>query len=85
VAEVCVVAIPAGAWGHEIVAALVLRPDALLTLEDLREHAGRHLASFKLPRRLHIADALPRSDAGKLLRGEVRSWFAEQVAEKNRA
>ncbi len=85
VADVCVVAIPAGAWGHEIVAAVVLRRDAGLTLEDLREHAGRHLAPFKLPRRLHIADALPRSDAGKILRGEVRSWFADQVAEKNRA
>lgn len=85
VADVCVVAMPAGGWGHEIVAAVVLRPGAGLTLEALREHSRKSLAAFKLPRRLHIADALPRSDSGKLLRGEVRSWFAEQVAEKNRA
>ena len=79
------VSIHAGAWGHEVAAALVLRPGAGITLEGLREHAGRSLASFKLPRRLHVAGALPRNDSGKLLRGEVRSWFAEQMAEKNPA
>jgi len=84
VAEACIVAIPAGAWGHEVAAAVVLRPGAGLTLEDLRRHTGKSLASFKLPRRLQIVDALPRSESGKLLRGEVRSWFVEQVAEKNR-
>src|SRR3989442_1604227 len=78
VAEACVLALPAGAWGHEVAAAVVLRPGTRLTLEDLREHAGRSLASFKLPRRLHIADALPRNGSGKLLRGEIRSWFAEE-------
>ena len=85
VADVCVVAVPAEAWGHEVVAAVVLRPGTALTLEDLREHAGRTLASYKLPRRLHLADGLPRNESGKLLRGEVRSRLVEQVAEKNRA
>ncbi|HEY2924737.1 MAG TPA: AMP-binding protein [Candidatus Eisenbacteria bacterium] len=85
VAEVCVVAMPAGAWGQEVAAAVVLRPGATLTLEDLREFAGRSLASFKLPRRLHIAGALPRNASGKVLRGEVRGWFAEEMAEKDRA
>jgi len=84
VADACVVPLPAGAWGHEVAAALVLRPGARLTLEDLREHAGRSLASFKLPRRLHIAGALPRNGSGKLLRGEIRSWFAKEMAAKDR-
>jgi acyl-CoA synthetase (AMP-forming)/AMP-acid ligase II len=85
VAEVCVVALPAGAWGEEVAAAVVLRPGTRLTLEDLREFAGRSLASFKLPRRIMIAGALPRNGSGKLLRGEVRSRFAEEMAEKDRA
>ena len=80
VAEACVVALPAGALGQGVAAALVLRPGAQVTLEDLREHAGRSLASFKLPRRIHIAGALPRNVTGKVLRGEIRSWFAEQMA-----
>ena len=85
VLDVCVVSTPAAAWGHEVAAAVVLRPGNTITLEELREHAGRSLAMFKLPRRLHVADALPRNDSGKLLRGDVRGWFAEQMAEKNPA
>jgi len=85
VADACVVAISAGARGQEVAAALVLRPGALVTLEELRLFAGRSLAPFKLPRRIHIADALPRNEAGKFLRGEVRSRLAEEMAEKDRA
>jgi fatty-acyl-CoA synthase len=77
--------VPASAWGHEVAAAVVLRPGNTITLEDLREHAGKGLAAFKLPRRLHVAEALPRNDSGKVLRGDVRGWFAEQMAEKNPA
>jgi acyl-CoA synthetase (AMP-forming)/AMP-acid ligase II len=85
VADACVVAIGAGARGQEVAAALVLRPGAGLTLEELREFGGRSLAPFKLPRRIHITDTLPRNEAGKFLRGEVRSRFAEEMAEKDRA
>jgi len=85
VAEVCVVALPAGAWGHEVAAVVVCRPGLTVTLEDLRERAGNTLASFKLPRSLHILDALPRNSAGKLLRAEVRSRLAEEMAGKDRA
>ena len=66
-------------------AAIVLHSGAKVTLEDLREHAGRSLASFKLPRWISLLDALPRSPEGKLLRREVRGRLAEQMTEKNRA
>jgi O-succinylbenzoic acid--CoA ligase len=85
VAEVCVVALPAGSWGHEVAAVVVCRPGSKVTLEELREEAGRSLASHKLPRALRVMDALPRNSAGKLLRGEIRSRLAEEMAEKNRA
>lgn len=85
VGEVCVVALPGGAWGHEVAAAVVCRAGATVTLEELRRHAGATLASFKLPRRLRVMDALPRSGAGKLLRREIRSRLAEEMAGKDRA
>jgi O-succinylbenzoic acid--CoA ligase len=85
VAEVCVVALPAGSWGHEVAAVIVRRPGSEVTLEELRELAGRTLAPHKLPRRLHVMEALPRNSAGKVLRGEIRSRLAEEMAEKNRA
>ncbi len=85
VREVCVVALPGGAWGHEVAAAVVCRAGAEVTLEELRRHAGATLASFKLPRRLRLMDALPRNGAGKLLRAEIRSRLAEEMAGKDRA
>jgi O-succinylbenzoic acid--CoA ligase len=85
VAEVCVVALEGGAWGHDVAAAVVCRAGASVTLDELREHAGERLASFKLPRRLWVVAALPRNAAGKLLRGEIRSRLAEEMAQENRA
>jgi o-succinylbenzoate---CoA ligase len=85
VADACVVAISAGARGQEVGAAIVLRPGAGVTLEELRLFAGRTLAPYKLPRRIHVTGTLPRNDAEKLLRGEIRGWFAEEMAEKDRA
>jgi O-succinylbenzoic acid--CoA ligase len=85
VADACVVSFPAGSNGQSVAAAIVLRTGAKVTLEELREHAGRSLASFKLPRWISFVDALPRSATGKLLRREVRGRLAEEMTEKNRA
>ena len=79
------VAVEAGSWGHEVSAVVVCRPGSTVTLDQLREHAGPTLATFKLPRRLQIVDALPRNAAGKLLRGEIRSRLAQEMALENRA
>jgi O-succinylbenzoic acid--CoA ligase len=85
VADVCVVGVPSGAWGHEVAAAVTLRPGARVTLEELRAFAASGLSAFKLPRRLRVVDALPRSASGKLLRRVVRDGFRDEVAEENRA
>jgi len=79
------VALEAGSWGHEVAAAVVCRSGASVTLDELREHAGERLAPFKLPRRLWVVSALPRNAAGKILRGEIRSRLAEEMAQENRA
>jgi len=82
VADACVVGIPAGSWGHEVAAAIQVRGDEVVTIEELRRHAEPTLASFKLPRRLLVIPELPRSPSGKLLRRVVRDRFRNQVPEK---
>jgi o-succinylbenzoate---CoA ligase len=82
VRDVAVVGLPSGARGHEIAAVVTLREGADLTLDELRRHAGATLSGFKLPRRLAVADALPRSASGKLLRSHLRDWFLAEVAQK---
>ncbi len=73
VADVAVVGVPDERWGEAVVAIAVVKDNASLTLEDLREVGGRSLARYKLPTRLEVVDALPRNPAGKVLKFELRA------------
>ena len=42
----------------------------------LRVFAEKKLARYKLPIRLHVADALPRNPAGKVLKFQLRESLA---------
>ena len=70
VADVTVIGLPDARWGEAVSAVVVLKPDASLTLEELRDFASDSLARYKLPTRLEIVDVLPRNPAGKVL--EIR-------------
>jgi acyl-CoA synthetase (AMP-forming)/AMP-acid ligase II len=63
VAEVAVVGLPDPQWGEVVCAVVVPRPGARLELEALRAHAAGRLARFKQPRRLELAESLPRTPA----------------------
>jgi fatty-acyl-CoA synthase len=73
IADVAVVGVPDQRWGEAVAAVAVLRENTSLTLEDLREVAGRSLARYKLPTRLEVIDVLPRNPAGKVLKFELRA------------
>ena len=56
-------------WGEAVTARVVLRSTA--TEAELRAWAGERLAAFKVPKAIEVADALPRTASGKLLRREL--------------
>jgi len=81
IAEVAVIAVPDPRWIEAVAAVVVLRAEApRMTAEEaereLVAHARAHLAPFKVPKRVILADALPRNTAGKLLKRELRARFA---------
>jgi fatty-acyl-CoA synthase len=76
IAEIAIIGMPDERWGEAVVAVVALKPDHVLTLDELRDFGGRSLARFKLPTRLHIVDALPRNPAGKVLKYELRDRYA---------
>ncbi|MFF8816490.1 class I adenylate-forming enzyme family protein [Leucobacter sp. NPDC015123] len=73
VLEVAVVGDPDEMLGERVAAIVVLRPGAELSLDELVEFLrARKIASFKLPERLAVIDALPRNPVGKVLKRELR-------------
>lgn len=77
VADAAVVALPDARSGERACAVVVVRPDAALTLAELSTFLlAAGLARQKLPERLELVDALPRTDSGKLHRAALRERFA---------
>ncbi|HEX5616966.1 MAG TPA: AMP-binding protein [Solirubrobacteraceae bacterium] len=71
VADAGVFARPHAEWGEAVTARVVLRPGAEATGEELRAFAAERLARFKVPKAVEVADDLPRTESGKLLRREL--------------
>jgi O-succinylbenzoic acid--CoA ligase len=69
VAEAGVFARPHPEWGEAVTARVVLRSEA--SEPELRAWVGERLARFKVPKTIEVADALPRTASGKLLRREL--------------
>jgi fatty-acyl-CoA synthase len=77
VAEAAVVAIPDPKWQERPLACVVLRSGAELPLARLREHLlGHGFASWQLPDRVEIIDAVPKTSVGKFDKKALRARFA---------
>ncbi|WP_166867134.1 long-chain-fatty-acid--CoA ligase [Salinibacterium sp. ZJ70] len=72
IADAAIVGIPNDRDGEHVVAAVVLEPGATVDTKALRAWAKQQLASYKVPRRVHVVDELPKSMIGKVLRKKVR-------------
>jgi len=71
VAEAAVVGVPHPTLGEEVGAAVVLKPGAAATPEELRAFCKERVAAYKYPRHVWLEAALPKTATGKLLRREV--------------
>lgn len=81
VLDVAVVGAPDSRWGETVVAVLVCQDGVSPSLEEVRAHAGTHLARYKLPTQLLVLDELPRNASGKLDKVRLRRVGAQAPAE----
>ena len=73
--EVAVVGIPHPYTGEAVKALIVVRPGAVLDVEDVMAHAARSLARFKSPSAVEFVAELPHTSAGpmgKVARAKLR-------------
>lgn len=78
VRDVCTIGAPSDEWGEEVKSVVSLNPgwrgDEALARE-LIAFARERLAGFKTPRSIDFADEIPRSEAGKVQRRQVRAPY----------
>jgi fatty-acyl-CoA synthase len=65
-------------FGQRLKAFVVLRGDASLSEDDVKEYVKDNLANYKVPREVVFIDELPRNATGKILKREL----AEQGEER---
>jgi acyl-CoA synthetase (AMP-forming)/AMP-acid ligase II len=66
VGEALAFAVPHKSLGEDIHAAVVIKQE--VSEKELKAHCAEMLADFKVPKQIHILDALPRGATGKLQR-----------------
>ena len=59
VAACAVIGVPDPTWTQTVVAIVVLRDGEHATADDIIDHCRAHIASYKKPRRVEFADAIP--------------------------
>jgi acyl-CoA synthetase (AMP-forming)/AMP-acid ligase II len=73
VKEVAVVGAPHPVLGEDVVAFVVLHPEAQATSDELRAFGLEQLADYKVPREFVFVDALPRNPTGKVIKPELKA------------
>jgi long-chain acyl-CoA synthetase len=78
VAGSCTVGVPNREWGEEVRGVVMLSPGHATTPElerELLESLAGRLAHYKIPRGIDFVSAIPQSEAGKVLRTQVRQSY----------
>jgi acyl-CoA synthetase (AMP-forming)/AMP-acid ligase II len=83
VTEVAVFGVPHDKWGETPVAAVILKPGALVTAESLRDWINERVAArYQRVSEVLVMTEFPRSAAGKTLKREMREPFWASAGRK---
>ncbi|MFE0328805.1 o-succinylbenzoate--CoA ligase [Streptomyces sp. NPDC058960] len=75
IVECAVIGVPDEKWGEVPRAVVVPREGATLDPDEVIASLSGRLAKYKIPKSVVVADALPRTASGKLLKSRVRSRY----------
>jgi fatty-acyl-CoA synthase len=81
VAEAAVIAIPDEKWAERPLAAIVLKPGAAASADELRDFLAPSFAKWWLPERIEFVDEIPKTSVGKFRKTALREQFAGSGAE----
>jgi fatty-acyl-CoA synthase len=76
-AEASVIGVPDERWGERPFALVVPRPDAKVTLAELREFLCGQLPRWQVPERWQVIDEVPKTSVGKFDKKRLREQYAK--------
>jgi fatty-acyl-CoA synthase len=85
IASVQVVGVPDARLGEELMAWVVLRDDAQVSVDELREFCHDRVAHFKVPRYFRFVDEFPMTVTGKVQKYRLREIAIEELGLKDAA
>ncbi|MEJ7598943.1 MAG: long-chain fatty acid--CoA ligase [Kofleriaceae bacterium] len=80
VREAAVIGVPHPKWSERPLAAVVLKPGAQVTADELRAHLADRFPKFWLPDAVVFVETIPRTSAGKFKKTELRDTFHAHYA-----
>ena len=75
VAESAVIGVPHADFGEAVVAVVVPKAGAALDADAMQAELKARIANFKVPKRLHVVDELPRNAMGKVQKNVLRETY----------
>jgi fatty-acyl-CoA synthase len=79
IADVQVIGVPDERYGEELMAWVVLRSEATISEEDVREFCRGKIAYFKVPRYVKFVDSFPMTITGKVQKFKMREQAIEEL------
>lgn len=77
VREAAAVGVPSPFTEEDVAVAVVLRPGAVLSAEELRNYCAGRMARYMVPEHVIFVDRLPKTPSEKVAKAELRRLFAE--------
>ena len=81
VEEVAVVGINHPRWVEAVTAVVVPKAGKTIDPEEMMDHCRKVLSGFKVPKKVVVVDALPKTPTGKILKREMRRSYHDLFAE----
>ncbi len=79
VAEAAVISVPHQKWTERPLAAVVLKPDATATRDELLDFLRPKFAKFWIPDDVVFIEAIPKTSTGKFMKATLRERFHDYV------
>jgi fatty-acyl-CoA synthase len=82
--EVAVIGVSHPKWVEAVTAVVVPRKGEHIEPDEIITLCREHLAPFKVPKKVILVDALPKTPTGKILKRDMRKRYAELFSTADR-